>query len=274
MARLKLTSDLESIVDFCDVGVRMPRRQRRGGGGNRQRMRRFAGEVKRDEVWYLRNATFAVAEGESVAIVGHRGSGRDELLRLAAATLIPDTGLVRRRVPVVPIVGLGGTLNRDLTIRQNVYVIGGLLGMTVDEVRERLPRIIATAGVEKLVDKYVADAPGPVRGRLAWSIAMATDARAFAIAQALVVGDPGFRRECWKIVESKRASGVSFLIYSDRGSDLERFCDRAILLDAGTIVAQTTVQDALARLRLIKPPTGHAHIVLDDETFEDDDDVL
>ena len=75
MARLSLSPKLDAIVAFEDAGVRLPRRRRRKGDGRRQRLRRIAGEVKRDEVWRLRHATFAVAEGESVAIVGGKGSG-------------------------------------------------------------------------------------------------------------------------------------------------------------------------------------------------------
>ena len=88
MARLRLTPDLGAMVRFDDAGVRLPKRQRRGGGGRRQRLRRFAGEVRREEVWEIRHASFEVAEGESLAVVGHVGSGREELLRLAAGTLL------------------------------------------------------------------------------------------------------------------------------------------------------------------------------------------
>ena len=112
MARLSLSPKLDAIVAFDDAGVRLPRRRRRKGDGRRQRLRRIAGEVKRDEVWRLRHATFAVAEGESVAIVGGKGSGREALLRLAAGTLIPDEGSVRRRVPVIPMIELARALNR------------------------------------------------------------------------------------------------------------------------------------------------------------------
>ena len=71
MAR-HLTPDLDAMVAFDDVGITLPRRRRRKGDGRRQRLRRIAGEVTREEVWRLRDATFEVAEGESVAIVGAR----------------------------------------------------------------------------------------------------------------------------------------------------------------------------------------------------------
>lgn len=271
MARIRITPDLDSAVTFTGAGVRLPRRQRRGGARRKQRMRRFAGEVSRDEVWFLREASFSVAPGEALAVVGHQGSGREQVLRLAAGTLEPDEGTVQRSMQVIPVIGLGGALERRYTVRQNIYLVGGLLGMLPDEVGERLPDIVERAGVQKILDKYLGDSSRVVRGRLVWSIAMATGARAFAMSQALIVGQPPFQKECWDIVEAMKADGVTFLVTSEKPSHLLRFCDRAILLDGGRIIADTTVPDAIERLKQIKPPKDQVHFVIDDD--DDDDDV-
>lgn len=249
MARLTLDTELDAIVAFDDAGVRLPRRRRRKGDGRRQRLRRMAGEVKRDEVWRLRHATFELNPGESLAIVGGRGSGREALLRLAAGTLLPDEGTVRRSTPVIPMIELARSLNRQYTVRQNVYIVGGLIGMTPDEVGEKLAWIVSFAGVDGIVDKYLGTAPAVVRQRLAWSIAMATDARAYAIEQVLIVGEREFRQRCWTHVDLKREDGVSFLLASDSPKQFRRFCDRAILLDAGQVAVQTSVPEALALMR-------------------------
>jgi ABC-type polysaccharide/polyol phosphate transport system ATPase subunit len=252
VARLSLNPKLDAIVAFDDAGVRLPRRRRRKGDGRRQRLRRMAGEVKRDEVWRLRHATFELGEGESVAIVGGKGSGREALLRLAAGTLMPDEGTVRRRVPVIPMIELAKALNRRYTVRQNIYIVGAYVGMTPDEVGEKLDWIVTFAGVEGVLDKYLATAPPAIRQRLAWSIAMATDARAYAIEQVLILGEREFRQRCWTHVDLKREDGVSFLLASDSQKQFRRFCDRAILLDAGSVVAQTSVPEAIAMMREIR----------------------
>ena len=275
MARIRISPDLAAAVQFTGAGVRLPRLQRRGGKRRKQRIRRFAGEVTRDEVWFLRDATFSVAPGESLAVVGHQGSGRDQVLRLAAGTLMPDEGTVERSLSLVPIIGLGGALHGNYTVRQNIYLIGGLLGMLPAEVEERLPAIVETAGVQKILDKYLSNSSRLVRGRLLWSIAMATQSRAFAISQALIVGQPAFQKECWDIVEAMKADGVTFLVTSEKPSQLLRFCDRAILLDGGQILADTSVEDAIERLKLIKPPKDQVHFVIDDgDNDEDDPDLL
>jgi ABC-type polysaccharide/polyol phosphate transport system ATPase subunit len=252
VARLSLNPALGVMIAFDDAGVRLPRRRRRRGDGRRQRLRRIAGEVKRDEVWRLRHATFEVAEGESVAVVGGKGSGREALLRLAAGTLMPDEGTVRRRVPVIPMIELARALNRQYTVRQNIYIVGAYLGMTPDEVTDKLGWIVSFSGVEGILDKYLGTAPAVVRQRLAWSIAMAVDARAYAIEQVLIVGERDFRQKCWTQVDLKREDGVTFLLASDSQKQFRRFCDRAILLDGGAVVAQTSVPEAIARMREIR----------------------
>jgi ABC-2 type transport system ATP-binding protein len=249
MARAPLTPGLGPLLEFDAVGVRMPRQVRRRGGGRRQRLRRIAGETRRDEVWRLRGATFSVAEGESVAIVGGKGSGREALLRLAAGTLLPDEGTVRRRVPVVPMIDVARALQRGFTIRQNIYFVGGLLGMTPDEAGDRVGGIAAFAGLEGSLDKYLGTAIPMVRQKLAWSISMATEARAYAVEQVLVVGERDFRQQCWTRVDQMRADGVTFLLASDSPRQFRRFCNRAVVLEAGTLVAQGTVAEAIALFR-------------------------
>ncbi len=269
MARNLLTSDLAAAIVFDSAGVRMPRHVRRGGDGRRQRLRRMAGETRRDEVWRMRDASFSIEPGEAVAIVGGKGSGREILLRMAAGTLIPDEGAVRRSVPVIPVIDIARSLQRRLTMRQNVYLIAGLLGMTPVAVGSRLDAIIAFAGVESTLDKYLGPAPALVRQKLAWSIAMHTGARAYAIEQVLVVGDRDFRQKCWTKVDELKADGVTFLLASDSPRQFRRFCDRAILLENGQVVAQTTVPDAITRLRMSRRRTTEDPAAADDDSSPD-----
>lgn len=249
MARLSLTPSLESIVEFDCAGVRMPRTVRRGGGGRRQRLRRMAGETRREEVWRLRDASFTLTPGESIALIGNKGSGREAILRLAAGTLLPDEGTVQRSVPIIPMIDLGRALHRRYTVRQNIFVLGGLLGMKPDESAEKLGSIVEFAGVGPILDKYLSTTVPLVRQRLVWSIAMAIDARAYAIEQVLIVGDREFRQQCWTRVDKKREDGVAFLLVSDSPRQFRRFCDRAILLESGAITTQTSVVEAMALLR-------------------------
>ncbi len=274
MPKVPLTPELDAVVRFDGAGIRLPKIKRRKRGQSNSRLRRIAGDVARDEVWFVRDATFSVQAGQALAVIGHLGSGRDEILRLAAGTLVCDEGTVRRSVPIIPMVGLGGALSGGYTVRQNIYLLGGLLGMTPRQVADRLPGIVERADVAKILDKFLGDSSRLVRGRIAWSIAMATDAPAYAISQALTVGQPAFQQQCWELIEGRHAAGTTFLVVSDKPSELRRFCERAIVLDAGRVVADTTVDEALEILRQIPPPKDQVHFVIDEDDDDDDEDLI
>ena len=93
-----------SIIDFANVSLTMPRTKRRKGSGRKQRLRRFAGETSRSMVPVIEDVSFTVNKGDSVAIVSGKPILRTALIRLAAGTLIPDTGTVTRLAPVVPMI--------------------------------------------------------------------------------------------------------------------------------------------------------------------------
>lgn len=252
MARLVVEPELGSAVAFDGVRLSMPRRRRRGGGGRRQRLRRMAGDVRWIDETVLDGATFRVEPGESVAVVGLRGSARREVLRMAAATLLPDAGTVRRDRPWIPMIEIGRTFSRGSTVRQNIHVTGCLLGMSPEAVAEALPAIAEQAGVTAMLDRFLGRTAYLVRQKLAWSIAMAagpsigTDA--YAIDNILLVGDDAFREQAVEHADRLRASGATFLLVSDLPAQVRRYCDRAVYLDGPTVV-ETDVESALAMLR-------------------------
>lgn len=274
MARATLTPDLPAAVELDDAGLFLSVRERRRGGGRRQRLRRIAGETVQDQVWQIRHATFSVAEGEAVAVVGYPESGRDYVLRMAAGTMMPDEGNVRRRMPVVPMIGVARAFSRNYTVRQNVHLVAGLLGMTQDQIIPKVAEIIEFAGLDKQTDKYLGNTPAAIRLRLAWAISMATEARAYAVSQVLVVGDPVLREECWKVVEQRKADGVTFLVTSDRPSQLLRFCDRAVLIDKDTMVGELPVAEAIEQLKTFKRPKAVKQFTDEDAPDEQDDELL
>ncbi len=249
MARVAIDRDLDAVVEFSGVSLRMPRHRRRRGSGRRQRLRRMAGEVRRDEITALTDVSFRIEPGESVAVVGPKGPGRQALLRLAAGTLRPDEGTVRRSRPIVPMIEVARAFARMYTIRQNIYIVGGLLGMTPAQIEEKLPEIAERAGVSNMLGRYLNAAPPTVRQKLAWTIAMSVEADAYAIDQTLVVGERAFRQEAWTHVDNLREQGATFIISSDSPKQFRRFCDRALYIADGRLVADTTVPEALAAMR-------------------------
>lgn len=269
MARIHLSPHLPHAVEFEDVRLQMPRTRRRKGGGRSDRLRRLARETSKVREEVFSGLSVTIEPGEALAVIARdRRSDTVEFLRLAAGTLIPDHGHVRRRDTVIPILRRAGLVNAKLTVRQNIFVIGILLGMSPDQVNERLDWIVETAGLAKALDGYARACPPELRRRIVWSVSMATHARAFATQGSLIVGDESFREIGWAHVEGLKADGVTFLVAGQNAPVMERFCTRAVVIADGSIVLDGTVGEALSLV-------GRGTLQDDDEEVIDEgDDVL
>ena len=268
MARFRIDPGLGAAVSFDAVSLTMPRARRRQGQGTRQRLRRLAGEASREQVRILDALTLTIEPGESVAVLSDDGEGCVEVLRLAAGTLIPDSGSVRRRETVVPMLDDSRCLDATYTVRQNIYVVGSLLGMSPDLVSARLRWITDMAGANGVLDAYLRDTPKNLRQRLVWATTLATQAGIFAIEESVVVGKDEVQERCWDYMESLRAAGTTFLVTAGDAEILTRFCDRAIVLRDGRLHADTSIEQALTMVRL-----HHKRHVRLEAPADDDDDV-
>jgi len=271
MARLSITKDLDVMVEFEGVGIRMPRARKRNVNS---RLRRFAGEASPEQVWRLRDITLSIPAGQAVAIFGSRSSGREALLRLAAGTLIPDEGCVRRQAKVVPMIDVAAAMTRNMTVRQNIYVIGGLLGLTPSVMGDLVPRIAHLAGLQGQLERKLTPLTNRQINRLAWSIGVMTGERAFAIDETHIGEDLEFASTVKERMSQMRAEGVTFIVASDRPELFLDDWDRGLVLDHGSIVADTT----LAEATVVYEQLGGTDVDDDsdlrtEETFEERDDL-
>lgn len=245
-----------SVVEVSNVSLSMPRTKRRQGSGRKNRLLRIAGETSRSMIPILDNVSFTISPGDSVAIVSGKPLLRTSLTRLVAGTLNPDSGSVVRSERVVAMIGIARAMGASFTLRQNAYLVGGLMGMTQEELTEKIPGIIKFADLGNYLDRYLRVAPSNARQRLAWSLAMAIDARVYAIDGTLVVGELEFRKKCWTAIDALREEGATFLISSHGGKHYRRFCDRGLYFDQGALIADTTVSKALALARKTRQEPG------------------
>jgi ABC-type polysaccharide/polyol phosphate transport system ATPase subunit len=147
-------------------------------------------------------------------------------------------------------------MGASFTIRQNAFLVGGLLGMSPEELTEKLPSIIEFAELGNHLDRHLRAAPPGARQRLAWSLAMAVEADVYAVDQTLVVGQLEFRQKCWSAVDTLRENGATFLVSAVGAKEYRRFCDRGLYFDQGVLISDTTVSQALelAREARQEPP--------------------
>jgi lipopolysaccharide transport system ATP-binding protein len=188
--------------------------------------------------WVLRDVSFTVDPGEAVGIIGINGAGKSTLLKMITGTTQPTTGSVHITGRVSAMLELGMGFHPDFTGRQNVYMTGQLLGMTIAEISGLMPEIEAFAEIGDYMDQPVRVYSSGMQMRVAFSIAIARRPDVLIIDEALSVGDTYFQHKSFDRIREFRKLGTTLLIVSHDKSAIQSICDRAILLDAGTIATQ------------------------------------
>jgi ABC-type polysaccharide/polyol phosphate transport system ATPase subunit len=180
--------------------------------------------------------TFEVAEGEFFGIVGRNGSGKSTLLKCLAGIYDIDAGDLHVNGRLSPFIELGVGFNMDLTARDNVMINAIMLGLTRQQARERFDDIIAFAELEEFLDLKLKNYSSGMTVRLAFSVAIQVDAEVLLIDEVLAVGDASFQQKCFAEFHRLKDEGRTILFVTHDMSAVERFCDRAILIEKGKMV--------------------------------------
>jgi ABC-type polysaccharide/polyol phosphate transport system ATPase subunit len=182
------------------------------------------------------DVTFEVAEGEFFGIVGRNGSGKSTLLKCLAGIYDIDDGDLHVNGRLSPFIELGVGFNMDLTARDNVMINAIMLGLTRQQARDRFDDIIAFAGLEDFLDLKLKNYSSGMTVRLAFSVAIQVDAEVLLIDEVLAVGDAAFQQKCFREFHRLKDEGRTILFVTHDMSAVERFCDRAMLLERGKMV--------------------------------------
>jgi len=190
-----------------------------------------------DELRAVDDVTVDVAEGEFFGIVGRNGSGKSTLLKCLAGIYRSDAGELRVRGRLSPFIELGVGFNGDLTARDNVMINAIMLGLSRKQARERFDSIIAFAELEAFLDMRLKNYSSGMTVRLAFSVAIQVDAEILLIDEVLAVGDASFQAKCFAEFHRLKSEGRTILFVTHDMGAVERFCDRAMLLEKGRLIA-------------------------------------
>lgn len=188
--------------------------------------------------WALRDVSFRVEAGESVAIVGRNGAGKSTLLSMIAGVSEPTTGTVTVGGRVAALLELGSGFHPDLTGRENLRLNASLLGLSRKETDRLVPVILDYSGVSDFIDEPLRTFSTGMMVRLAFSIAIHVDPRIVIVDEVLAVGDAAFQTKCRGSLNKLRQEGRTLLFVSHSSEDVRRICDRAIWLDKGRMVCE------------------------------------
>ena len=202
-----------------------------------------------DELHALRDVSFEVPEGEFIGILGRNGSGNSTLLKCMAGIYAPDRGRLAVSGQVSPFIELGVGFNPELTALDNVVVNAALLGMPKAEAVARFPAIIEFAELERFVDLKLKNYSSGMQVRLGFASMIQAEADLYLVDEVLAVGDARFQEKCFDTFRRlKRERRTVVFVTHDLGS-VERFCDRAILLEQGEALADGPPRDVIGAYR-------------------------
>ncbi|WP_346708058.1 ABC transporter ATP-binding protein [Massilistercora timonensis] len=205
---------------------------------------------ERDYFEAIKGISFDVKKGQIMGIVGKNGSGKSTLLRAIAGIFSPDEGEINLFNHSVSLLALGVGFQKRLTGRENILLAGMLLGFSEEQVREKIPDIIAFADLGDFIDKPVQTYSSGMHSKLSFAITAILETEIMLIDEVLSVGDARFKKKSYKkmkqLISNKERTVV---IVSHSTSALEKLCDSILWLNDGKIMMQGPMTEVLPKYK-------------------------
>ena len=195
-------------------------------------------KVSYKEHYALHDLSFSIKKGECVGIIGTNGAGKSTILKIITGVLNPTAGEVTIDGRISALLELGAGFNMEYTGIENVYLNGTMIGFSKEEIDQKLDDILAFADIGDFVNQPVKTYSSGMFVRLAFAVAINIDPEILIVDEALSVGDVFFQAKCYKKFEEFKKAGKTILFVSHDLSSIEKYCDRAILLDHGRSIAE------------------------------------
>ncbi|MFN7925147.1 MAG: ABC transporter ATP-binding protein [Bryobacteraceae bacterium] len=181
----------------------------------------------------VKDVSFAVDKGESVALVGSNGAGKSTILSMVAGLTHPDAGEINVNGNMAALMELGAGFHFDLTGAENLLLNASLIGLGEKRTHQLFDSIVDFAGLAEFIDEPLRTYSAGMVARLAFSVAVNVQADILIVDELLAVGDQEFHAKCLERMKQLRRNGQTLLFVSHSPDMVEEFCDRAIWMDHG-----------------------------------------
>jgi ABC-type polysaccharide/polyol phosphate transport system ATPase subunit len=193
---------------------------------------------KRDaNIWAVRDLDFEVRRGAGLGIIGANGAGKTTLLKLISRVTWPTSGRVRVAGRVVSLIELGAGFHPELTGIENIYLGGGLFGLSRKDIASKVDRIVEFAGVERMIDAPMKRYSSGLYARLGFAVAIHSNPDVVLVDEVLAVGDAAFRRRAIDSLRQLIDDGKTVLFISHDIWNVRRLCDHVLWMDQGRVRA-------------------------------------
>ncbi|NMB81991.1 MAG: ABC transporter ATP-binding protein [Ignavibacteria bacterium] len=201
--------------------------------------------------WFyaLRDINFEINKGEAVGIIGPNGSGKSTILKLIAGVMSSDNGKITVKGRVSPLIELAAGFHPELSGRENIYLNGVILGLSIKQIDERISDIINFSELEDFIDTPVKHYSSGMYMRLGFSIAVHTSPEILLVDEILAVGDSNFQRKCFKKMQSFKEKGKTIVFVSHDLKAVGKFCERVIYINKGRLIGIGESENIIKKYR-------------------------
>ena len=192
------------------------------------------------------NVTLQIPKGQSVALIGHNGCGKSTLLKTIAGVINPRSGSAVVKGRISPMIELGAGFDHELSGRENIELSCMLMGLSRKEIAARTPAIIEFATLGDFIDAPLKNYSSGMIARIGFACATAIDPDILLVDEVLSVGDTNFAHKCLSRINALRETGTTVVLVSHDMTSVEKFCDRAIVLEEGLLKFDGHVKTGIA----------------------------
>jgi len=183
----------------------------------------------------LREINLSFDHGETVAVIGRNGSGKSTLLRIIGRVYKPTSGEVSVDGRISTMLDLGAGFHPDLTGRENIFFNGAIMGLTTEQVRSRLDKIIDFSELEDFVDTQVKTYSAGMLMRLGFAVAVETEPDILLVDEVLAVGDAAFQQKCYERIDDFKSSGKTIIFVTHDLAAARGVASRTVWIDHGVV---------------------------------------
>lgn len=226
-----------AVVSVKNVSIRYKTGDFKDIGLKEYVMRRITDNYQVNEFWADRDVTFSLENGDMLGIIGKNGAGKSTLLKAVSGIMLPTKGTVKVKGKVAALLELGAGFDGDLTVRENTFLRGAMLGYTREFMNERYAEVIAFAELEEFQDRPFKQLSSGMKSRLAFSIACLVDPDVLILDEVLSVGDGAFRKKSGEKMAQVLEGGVTGILVSHSVGQVREMCNKILWLDKGRQIA-------------------------------------
>ncbi len=196
-------------------------------------MRRLKNNYNVKEFWANKNITFELERGDMLGIIGTNGAGKSTLLKAISGIMVPSEGSVKRDGKIAALLELASGFDGDLTVKENAYLRGALLGYTRKFMDETYNQIIEFAELKEFEDRPFKQLSSGMKSRLAFSIASLVKPDILILDEVLSVGDGAFRKKSERKMKDIINSGATTILVSHSLNQIRTMCNKILWLHKG-----------------------------------------